>query len=219
VLANLFVVVATLAFLFLVYPLFLFRSSKPQQLLRHWRYLLYFLLIGLGFIMVEIPLIQRFTLFLGHPIYSLSVVLCSLLLFSSLGSFFTRRASVSNAQPFIVRGLLALTAVLLIYLTVLPHLVHALISIPTYLKILITLALTAPLGWLMGMPFPLGIKLCSEKAQFLIPWCWSINGAFSVLASVASIVIAITFGFSTAMATGVGAYVLTLLMVIAWKLR
>ena len=105
-----------------------------------------------------------------------------------------------------MKALLSLTLVLLVYLLSLSYLIHALISLPTYLKVFISLALIAPLGWLMGMPFPLGIKLTSENAQFLVPWCWSINGAFSVLASVVSVVIAITFGFSAAMALGGTAY-------------
>ncbi|UCD59038.1 MAG: hypothetical protein JSV16_08065 [Candidatus Hydrogenedentota bacterium] len=219
VLANLLVVITTLALVFLILPLFLFRSLKPRELIRHWRYLLYFVLIGFGFIALEIPLIQRFTLFLGHPIYSLAVVLCSLLLFSSLGSLFTRRASAADARSFLIKALLSLTLVLLLYLVLLPYLVHALISLPTYLKVLISLALIAPSGWLMGMPFPLGIKLTSENAQFLVPWCWSVNGAFSVLASVASIAIAINFGFSVTMALGGAAYLAVLIMLVLSRLR
>jgi hypothetical protein len=104
---------------------------------------------------------------------------------------------------------------MLAYVVFLEPLIHMLISIQTPAKILISLGLIAPLGWLMGMPFPLGIKMVSEDADFLIPWCWSLNGAFSVLASVGSIAIAISFGFSTAMAVGGAAYLVVLLMIFA----
>ena len=214
VLANLFVVMAGFAVLFLILPMLLARPLKLPQLIRHWKSLVYFMLIGLGFIMVEIPLIQRFTLFLGHPIYSLAVVLFSILFFSSLGSLSTRGASADSARLFLKRALLPLCVILLAYVFFLEPLIHALIGIPTPLKIAVSLALVAPLGWLMGMPFPLGIKLISKDAQFLIPWCWSLNGAFSVLASVGSIVTAISFGFSAAMAAGGAAYAGVLLMLV-----
>jgi hypothetical protein len=215
VLANLFFVMAGFAAVFLILPMVLARTLKLPQLVRHWKYLAYFMLIGLGFILVEIPLIQRFTLFLGHPIYSLAVVLFSLLLFSSLGSFFTRRASAENTPSFLIKALVPLCFLMLAYVVFLEPLIHALISIPTPAKVLISLGLIAPLGWLMGMPFPLGIKMVSEDAEFLIPWCWSLNGAFSVLASVGSIALAISFGFSMAMATGGAAYLVVLLTILA----
>ncbi len=214
VLANLFFVMAGLAFLFLILPMLLARTMKLPQLARHWRHLAYFMLIGLGFIMVEIPLIQRFTLFLGHPIYSLAVVLFSLLFFSSLGSSFTRRTAAEGARSFLIKALAPLCVVIVAYIFLLEPLIHALISIPTPLKVLVSLAFIAPLGWLMGMPFPLGIKMVSEDAPFLIPWCWSLNGAFSVLASVSSIAVAISSGFSVAMAVGGTAYLAVLLLIL-----
>jgi hypothetical protein len=213
VLGNLIVAMAVLAFLFLIAPLVLFRSVKPEQLIRKWKHLLYFVLIGLGFISVEIPLIQKFTLFLGHPIYSLAVVLSSLLLFSSLGSALTGRSSQDDARGFLQRALLSLVLLLIAYLFLLSPFIHAFIWLPTYMKIPITIALIAPSGWLMGMPFPLGIKMISADDRFLIPWCWSLNGAFSVLASVASVAIAITAGFSIAMGMGTAAYLLVFILV------
>ncbi|RJP73318.1 MAG: hypothetical protein C4532_04770 [Candidatus Abyssobacteria bacterium SURF_17] len=217
VLANLFVAMLGLAFLFLILPLVLFRSAKPRQLLRHWSTILYFVLIGFGFIEVEIPLIQRFTLFLGHPIYSLAVVLSSLLLFSSLGSLFTRKIAAANARTFLRKSLFWLVLALIPYLLFLTQFVHSLVGLSTLLKAALTVVLIAPLGWLMGMPFPVGIKAISEDTRFLIPWCWSLNGAFSVLASVTSIVIAMNFGFFAAMAGGWAAYVMVLLVVLLFK--
>ena len=212
VLANLFLVMLGFAFLFLILPMLLARKLRLRQMVRQWRHLAYFILIGLGFILVEIPLIQRFTLFLGHPIYSLVIVLFSILLFSSLGSFFTRRVSAGDARSFLRKALPLLCLILFAYVFLLEPLIHALISISTPAKILVSLGLIAPLGWLMGMPFPLGIRLVSEDADFLIPWCWSLNGAFSVVASVSSIALAISYGFSAAMAVGGAAYLAVLLL-------
>jgi hypothetical protein len=212
VLANLFLVMAGFAVLFLILPMIIARPLKLPQFLGHWKHLAYFMLIGLGFLMVEIPLIQRFTLFLGHPIYSLAMVLFSLLLFSSLGSFFTKRASADTARPFLIKALIPLCIIMIAYIFFLGPLVHALISLATPQKIIISLALIAPIGFFMGMPFPLGIMLVSDDAEALIPWCWSLNGAFSVLASVTSIVIAISLGFSAAMAVGTAAYIAVLLL-------
>jgi len=210
VLANLLIVMGVLASFFLILPPFLFRSLRPAELIRHWRGLAYFVLIGLGFMMVEIPLVQRFTLFLGHPIYSMAVILFSLLIFSGLGSLFTRRVSTRDARTFLLRALPCLVLILLVHLIVVPHLIREFIRFPTIVKACIAILCIAPLGWFMGMPFPLGIRMMADKAGFLIPWCWSLNGAFSVLASVSSIVIAITLGFSAAMGFGIAAYCATL---------
>ncbi len=212
VLANLLVVMTILAGLFLILPLVLLKPLGISQITRYWKSLLYFILIGFGFIAVEIPLIQQFTLFLGHPIYSLAIVIFSILLFSSFGSFFTRRISPANSPKSITKLLSVFTVVLLAYIILLPAFIHAFIGFTTYLKILITVALLAPLGWLMGTLFPLGIKLTSEKDQFLVPWCWSLNGAFSVLGSVASVATSISVGFSHALMLGWAAYVGVLLL-------
>jgi len=215
VLVNLLVGMAVLAFLFLIAPLLIFRFVKPRELVRHWKSLLYFVLIGMGFISIELPLIQRFTLFLGHPIYALAVVLSSVLLFSGIGSFFTRRASAAGAPVFLRKALVSLVLLFIVYQISLSPFIHALIWLPTYTKVPITILLIAPAGLLMGMPFPLGIKLISEGDRFLIPWCWGLNGAFSVLASVVSLAVAITFGFTAAMGVGIAAYVLVLVLAMA----
>jgi hypothetical protein len=212
VLANLFLVVLALALLFLLAPFLLLRTVKAGELISNWRYLLYFSLIGLGFMMIEIAVIQRLMLFLGHPIYSLSVVVFSILLFSSLGSLSTRRVSSGEARAFLTKMMLVLVPLVFIYLFLIPYLIHLLISIPTSSKIILSIAFVAPLGFLMGVPFPLGIKMVSRESESMIPWCWSVNGAFSVLATVTSVVVAINFGITAAMALGGVAYAGILLL-------
>ncbi|MBI4830410.1 MAG: hypothetical protein HY801_02420 [Candidatus Lindowbacteria bacterium] len=219
VLGNLLLVMIALAILFLLAPLFLLRSLKFRDLMLHWNCLLYFVMIGFGFIMVEIPLIQQFTLFLGHPIYSLSVILFSLLLFSSLGSLLTQRAQASGAYSLVTKALAALVLLLLVDMVFLSPIIHRLIAEATWLRIVVSVILIAPLGVLMGMPFPLGVKLTTSRAQFLIPWCWCLNGVFSVLASVTSIAVAISFGFTVALAFGTAGYLLALIMLFASRPR
>ncbi|GAB4343566.1 MAG: hypothetical protein Kow0099_22120 [Candidatus Abyssubacteria bacterium] len=216
VLVNVFVAILTLAVLFLILPLFLFRSEKPRELIKRWRYLMFFILIGLGFMMTEIPLIQRFTLFLGHPIYALSVILFSLLLFSSIGSLTTRR--ITRPRSFLIKGLVVLVVLLIAYVHILPPVIHTLIDLPTIAKIPLTVLLIAPLGLLMGMPFPLGIKLTSKNAEFLIPWCWSLNGAFSVFGSVASMMVSVSHGFTVTMMFGWAAYCAVLALILFFRM-
>jgi hypothetical protein len=214
VLWALFVIVTLFAALLLILPLFLYRSLKPRELVRHWKYLGYFVFIGLGFILLEIPLIQQFTLLLGHPIYSLAVVLCSLLFFGSLGSLSTRRVLDDQILSFLTKALCLLALILVVYISLLSSLVHSLMGLGTPLKIFLTLILIAPLGFMMGMPFPLGVRLLSARSQFLIPMCWGLNGGFSVFASIMSIMVAMSYGFSAVMAFGGVAYLLALILLI-----
>ena len=219
VLGALLIIVTTLAALFIFLPLLaLRRKASPgtnvtkRDLRGSLPFIAYFFLLGLGFIMVEIPLMQRFSIFLGHPVYSLSITLFSILLFSSLGSFLTGRVAPTSIRQRIIMVGLGLTVLIPLYILLLPPILSALVSMPILAKAVITVGLLAPLGLLMGMPFPLGIKLLSEERGWMIPWVWGINGALSVVASVLSVIVAIYNGFSTALALGALSYGLVLLL-------
>jgi predicted membrane-bound spermidine synthase len=211
VLGILFLVVTSLVVVFILGPLWIFskegisarsHAQTPETI----SFLVYFSCLGLGFILVEIPLIQRFILFLGHPIYALSVILFSLLLFSGVGSYLTTFIPSAQTKKYLLKILPILGLLLVFYIFYLPHLINALLAIKTGYKILLTVLLLLPLGLLMGMPLPLGIKLVDTYASTLIPWVWGVNGATSVLASVLAMVLAITLGFSTALIGGQIAY-------------
>jgi len=203
---------------FLVLPLALSPSTRSGRSLR----LFYFIAIGLGYIMVEIALIQRFVLFLGYPTYALTVVVFLLLLSSGAGSLASRRwcsepTRVVAALAFIIAGLA-------IYVFALPHVLDALIGLPFSAKLLMSALLIIPLGFAMGMPFPSGLRALTPRPvqkrgsrenrddHGAVEWAWAMNAASSVLGSVLAIVIAIQFGLNMTLACGVIAYLAAMLL-------
>ncbi len=219
VLGALLIIVTILAAIFIFAPLLTLRrrsqSNQPGQkrdIRGSLPFLTYFLLLGLGFLMVELPLMQRFSLFLGHPVYSLAITLFSILLFSSLGSFLTGRVLPTNARQRVIIVGIGLAVIIPIYILALPPILENLSGLSILVKAIITVIVLGPLGLLMGMPFPLGIKLVSEQRAWMIPWLWGINGSLSVVASVLSVVVAIYNGFSFALALGALCYIAVLLL-------
>jgi hypothetical protein len=167
--------------------------------------LCYFLAIGLGFMLFEISLIQRFVLFLGYPTYSLSVTLFSLLIFLGLGSYVSRWWVGREAVVLPVAvGLIALLT--FAYVNGLPIVQSRFIGQPILVRALITVALLAPLGLVLGMFFPLGIRHAERVHEDLIPWAWGINGCASVTGGVLTVVLAITLGFTTVWMISLGIY-------------
>lgn len=162
------------------------------------RVALYFLALGFGFMFIEIAFIQKFILFLSHPLYAVAVVLCAFLIFAGLGSRFSGR--LRSAEPRTQRQLLwpfALIVLLaLIYLAFLPPLFRELMALPDLIKIALSVALIAPLAFGMGMPFPLGLAGVAAQAETLLPWAWGINGFASVVAAILATVLAIHLGFN-----------------------
>ena len=182
--------------LFIFIPLL---SQKKQGVPSAHRYafLGFFFSIGLGFILIEICLIQKFVLFLGVPIYSISAVIFSLLLWSAMGSFLTNLFKEKKRLPATVWtcSLVLLIEIVCMVLFLNPILSFCLTHV-LWVRFLITFALIAPLGIVMGMFFPIGIKLVDEKARDLIPWMWGINAYATVIGSVLSVLLAIKGGFS-----------------------
>jgi len=164
----------------------------------------YFALLGLGYLCVEIPLLQRFILFLGQPAYAMATVLFALLLFSGLGSLLSRRIPLWLA-------LILLPALIGGYALGLPALFEATLVAPLGGRLLIAVVALAPPGLLMGMPFPKGLALLERGAHrdggALIAWAWGVNGAVSVVASILAALLALSFGFSTVLAVGAACYV------------
>lgn len=180
------------------------------------QFLFYFLCLGIGFMFIEITLMQKFILFLGHPSYSLSVVLFSLLLFSGLGSLFSEKLTrriVEKLSLFII----LLSGMVLAYIFLLPALIYQFISKGLLLRFVISCALLAPCGFLMGIPFPVGIRIVNKLSPNLIPWTWAVNGCASVLSSILAIMIALGSGFSTVLSYASGAYLAGLMMILIIK--
>jgi hypothetical protein len=159
----------------------------------------YFLALGLAFLFVEIAFIQRFTLFLSHPLYAVAVVLASFLVFAGAGSAYslrlTDRAIARNVRPvsIAVAGIVGIAA---IYLLILPWLFGRFIGAADGLRVLLSVVLIAPLAFFMGMPFPLGLRCVAEQAPDFVPWAWGINGFASVVSAVLATLLAIHFGFT-----------------------
>jgi len=160
------------------------------------RVLVYFLAIGFGFMFIEIAFIQKFVLFLSHPLYAVAVVLFAFLLFAGIGSRVSNRLRNGTLRHPIaaVAGAIAVSAALCLGL--LPWLFQHSIGLPDAARILISVALIAPLAFFMGMPFPLGLARVEATDARLIPWAWGINGCASVTGAVLATLLAIHVGFT-----------------------
>jgi hypothetical protein len=189
VLTSLLGITVLTAGVFIVSPLTLARRRQLAPAGRlHW--LAYFSLLGLGFMLIEIPVVQRVTLYLGHPTYALAVVLFSLLIFSGLGSLTTHRVLPASAAVTLRRRIPILLGLILIQGFIVPVLLAWTQGWPLFLRISVTVGLLAPLGFLMGMPFPLGWKWVSTQGSAATPWLWASTAPFvvgSVLAALVSI--------------------------------
>jgi hypothetical protein len=188
-------VVAVLAFL--VLPLVFHDRGSGQQ--TGLRALFYFIAVGLGYITVEIALIQRFVLFLGHPTYALTVVVFLLLLSSGAGSVASRRWIAGGSRLVQLLGLIA--GVVVLQVALLPRVLAACVALPFVVKLLVSGVVLLPLGFLMGMPFPTGLRRIDA-----VEWAWALNAAASVLGSVAAMVIAIHFGLTVTLLCAATAY-------------
>jgi hypothetical protein len=178
--------------------------------------LLYFVAVGLGYILVEIAFIQRFVLFLGHPTYALTVVVFLLLLSSGGGSLASRRWLATADRAWM--PLMFIVAALSLYVFILPSVLNTLVGLPFPLKLLVSAGLLVPLGLAMGMPFPAGLRALASgptadfPAQNSVEWAWAMNAGSSVLGSVLAIMIAIQFGLNVTLACGAAAYFLAVLL-------
>ncbi len=208
VLAVLLIVVGVLTLLCILVPLLLTR--KKGTLDGALPFFLFFAAIGFGFIIVEISQLQRLMIFLGHPSYSLSVVLFSLLVSGGIGSWTTRGVTTQRLRAAISLRLGTLLGILILFGVFTPSLLHAGSGLATPVRILVAITLIAPLGLFMGMAFPLGMKAASGRAAALTPWLWGINGATSVCGSVLAVVVALSFGITASFWSGFACYVLAL---------
>jgi hypothetical protein len=172
-----------------------------------FRFMAFFSMLGIGFMLVEISTIQRFILFLGQPVLSLAVLLFSLLVGAGMGSMYSGHFASEKIVNVIAVVSISIVVVLVSYAFLLPLILEQLLGLELAIRLLATVAISAPLGFLMGFLFPLGLRLLKEmKMEGYIPWMWGINGIGSVLGSALTIVIAIGFGFTEALLLGAACY-------------
>ncbi len=214
VLAALLGLVTVLTLAGIVIPLWL---GKRAALAGHSRSKLrdlgYFLCLGVGFILLEIGLLSRFSLYLGHPTYSLRTVLFALLLASGLGSLLSGRARSGRALTIQLALAGAGVAGLgLLYALLLGRWLEATLALSLGARIAIAAGLTAAPGLLMGMMLPTGIRLLSDRHAEIVPWAWGLNGAASVLGSVIAMAVSLHLGFTVTLLVGASAYLLAVLL-------
>ena len=179
----------------------------------------YFVAIGLGYILVEIAFIQRFVLFLGHPTYALTVVIFLMMLSSGAGSLMSRRWIFRTELAWI--PFLLMILVLIGYAFFLSHVLATWVGLKFGYRLAISAALLVPLGFVMGMPFPTGLRALTAAPSTTpadevgqdsaVEWAWAMNAAASVLGSVLAMVIAIEFGLTATLACGAVSYLIAML--------
>ncbi len=221
-LAQLFLLVSllqvtVLSALFILYPLYKRKTAVSKRGGRTG-IVIYFAALGAGFIIIEITLLQKFMIFLGGPAYSMAVTLFTILLSSGIGSFLSRNLS---HKPF---RLLAFVIPLLILITILhafflDRIIANLMGLPLLMRGVAAVLLIAPLGLLMGMPFPAGLRYVDAFRRELNPWAWGINACATVLGSTVCILISSVLGFRAALVIGAAIYLIGWLLFAASQRR
>jgi hypothetical protein len=179
------------------------------------RALLFFVFIGAGYILIQVALIQKFVLFLGHPTYALTVIIFSMLLSSGIGSFASKRLVRGDAGRLNWVLMLIAAAVLALALLMTP-VAESGVALPFPVKVLITAGLIAPAGFAMGMPFPTGLSLLERVMPASVRWAWAINAAASVMGSAAAMFLAIYLGLRATIVIG-GVFYLAALVSVMWS--
>jgi len=167
----------------------------------------YFALIGVGFMMIEIALLQRMSVFLGHPVYALSIVLFSLILWTGFGSMASERMRLSGAGMLVVWSVASAAYSFALPLW-LPALLVDLDGADLLVRAGFCLLIVAPAGFLMGFGFPTGMRLVTAISTGPTPWFWGINGAAGVLAASVAVVTSIAFSIDTTLRIGASCYLL-----------
>lgn len=183
---------------------------KHRHEIKTLYFLLYFSSLGIGFFIFELVFIQRFTLFLANPSISLALVLASVLMFSGIGSLLTQKVTAENAVKRIRTVILSLSVLMMLFVFLADY-VFIYAHLDLSIKAIISIAILALPSMMMGMLFPIGMKMVNKANPHLIPWMWGINGTATVLGSVASMIISIIFGFKLALICGIIIYLLGML--------
>ncbi len=204
----------TLVALFIVGPLLL-GGERPAAGWARW--LLYFGSLGAGFMLLEVALLQRFVLLLGHPVYSLTVTLFSLLLGTGIGSLMSRRVPPDRVRRTAVRTIAVIIGATIVAAAALSAVIDMAVPWPLPVRAVAAALLLIPVGILLGTPLPAGMRLVAASKPELIPWGWGMNGAMSVVGATAAIFIAMNWGFSSTLAAGALVYGVALVVVSSGK--
>jgi len=191
-LGTMFLQILVISVLLLIFPLMFMKKRQKDEFEK--KYLLYFAFLGLGYIMIQVSLIQRFTLLLGQPVYTMLTVISTMLFASGLGSKYSLRFFNNNIKR--LRTIFIIITLLIFIIALLTQpLFNALTGWFVIFRIIITILIIFPLGFFMGMPFPLGITMIRDSESRYISFAWAINGFFSVIGTVLTIILAMILGF------------------------
>jgi hypothetical protein len=190
------------------------RRARPKGTLSRKLFggLAYFLLIGIGFMLIEIAILQRLSIVLGHPIYSLIVVLSSLIAAAGVGSVLSDAAPLSRA-PYCYLFPLVIAGLVIGFALVWPKLAPVIIAAETPVRIAWSVAVTLLIGLPLGVAFPAGMRLMREGHAEETPWLWGLNGVGSVMASSLAILIALAGGLTVLLFAAASCYLLLLLAI------
>ncbi|HCA42566.1 MAG TPA: hypothetical protein DEP28_04855 [Bacteroidetes bacterium] len=196
---------------FILLPLKLVKDKGDNKFNKN--FLIYFACLGIGYIMIQVCLIQKFTLFLGQPVYTLLTVISSMLIGSGIGSMFSFKFfNNSNKKLVIIFSLIAVFVLMIGIFN--PILFSNSVRLELIWRIIITVIIVFPLGFFMGMPFPIGMSLIENSQTKFAALGWGINGFFSVIGTVITIIMAMTTGFTIVFITAAIIYLLALILVI-----
>ncbi len=183
--------------LFLIFP-FVFQKKNDSEVLINKSsknvkkyFIIYFSLLGLGYIMIQISMMQKFTLFLGQPVYTMLTVISTMLVGSGIGS----RVSKNMPEKYIRYIFLLIVLCCLFIGLVVPNIFYGLVKTSLFLKVLFSIIIIFPISFFMGMPFPLGITKLGILDKSTIPICWAVNGFFSVIGTALIMLISMISGF------------------------
>jgi spermine/spermidine synthase len=195
--------------LFVVGPLVLSArgASQPRGSLA---WLAYFGALGAGFMLIEVSVLQRFVLLLGHPVYSLTVTLFSLLLGTGLGAAWSRRFEAATLRRTGALGVVTVALLALGVIVVATPIVAWAIPFSREVRMLIAVAMLVPLGVALGIPMPTGLRMLSARAPHMVAWAWGMNGALSVLGATLAIFIAMNWGFRVTLLAASATYLVGL---------
>jgi hypothetical protein len=199
--------------LFIGIPLLVRGRSASTGLFGVGRGVLYVAGLGYGYLAVETVLIHELVLFVGHPTYAITIVILAMLLASGLGSIVAGRWAEDTLMKRLRIVLLTILALGVVQAFVIPPLLTTVaLGWPTAVRMALTFVLLFPLGLVMGMPFPLGLRLLRPEAAGIVPWAWAINGWMSVIASLLTVVVSRMHGYGIAFGVALSAYILALVL-------
>ena len=213
-LMTLLAISTALVVLFVIGPLVL--AGRGQARPSGWfAWLVYFGALGAGFMLIEVSVLQRFVLLLGHPVYSLTVTLFSLLLGTGLGAAWSRGFDAASLRRTGAIGTLAVAAIALVFIAAATPIVNWAIPFSRGARMLVAAAMLVPIGVGLGIPMPTGMRMLNTRAPQMLPWAWGINGALSVLGATLAIFIAMNWGFRAALLAAAATYLISFIALLS----